>query len=543
MAFIEIESLNYKAPQGKSILTDIDLSIEKGEYLCIVGANGAGKSTLVRQMNGLLQPSSGQVRINGLSTADTASLPEIRSSLAMVFQNPNHQIISSIVEEDLAFGPENLCWPQEKILQAMEDVMEELHLTGLENRPTHQLSAGQLQRVCLAGAMISSPQGLMLDEASSMLHPKARKEWLKLIGRRHQRGTTLISVTHHMEELLEAQRVLVLREGRIFLDCPPEELLRRRDLQSLGLKALPWTAQARGWNYPEEMLPLRLNDFIEKIDPMAIPHSDPKENKQSDLLARIRGLEYHYPQSGKGVDALDFNLYRGERLILMGNSGSGKTTLLQMLCQVLEAQQGSIEWQGPAPVKGLAFQNPQAQLFKTFAGDDVAFGPQNQGLTGRALSLRVKEAMELCGLDFLAFKDRRILQLSGGEKRKLALAGVLALNPQVLLLDEPSGGLDPQSRDELAALLDTLQARGVTLIIATHHMEEAARGDRVLYLENGQMTALEPTRSFFYDQHRGVTPPWTVELSLKLRAENKEWPELLLEKEVKCQPKEGVLHE
>lgn len=525
MAFLEINNLQYTVnSQEQPVLQNIDFSVEQGEYICIAGTNGSGKSTLLRLINALQEPQSGTIKLEGKDIYSPEGISLVRQNIGMVFQNPENQIISTIVEEDLAFGPENLGWPRERILESMDNILQRVEMTQYRHRPTHQLSAGQRQRVALGGVLIMNPRCLILDEATTMLNPTARKDFLSFIKELHHQGMTILSVTHEMEELLQADRVLVLQEGRMILDSTPETLLRSENLKEMGLEALPWTELARKkqWNIP--LLPLNVEDLFQAGDWDSLPDIKSPPFVADNTLLKIDKVSFQYANGVEALKNIQLELNKGERLILAGETGSGKTTLLQLIAGLRLPQKGSLEWQGSSPVCGLAFQNPEAQLFKVFLGDDVAFGPINQGIKGKELVQRVRLAMERAGLSYLAYRDRKVRELSGGEQRKAALAGVLALNPSVLLLDEPTAGLDPRARKELNKLLDRLQEEGCTLVIATHHMDEAAKGDRILHLQSGEAVFTGLQEEFFYSTRKGLLAPPAVQLVQKIRESGRDCP-------------------
>jgi len=525
MAFLDINNLNYTlSSQEQPILQNIDFSVESGEYVCIAGTNGSGKSTLLRIINALQEPQSGTVKLEGINIHSPEGISHVRQNLGMVFQNPENQIISTMVEEDLAFGPENLGWPRERILEAIDEILKQVDMIQYRHRPTHQLSAGQRQRIALAGVLIMNPRCLILDEATTMLNPSAREEFLAFIKELHHQGMTILSVTHEMEELLQADRVLVLQQGRLILDSTPEKLLRSENLKEMGLQALPWTELARKkhWNIPT--LPLSLEDFYQAGNWEHPPEKTERIYPGGKTLLQLKEVFFQYESGVEALKNIDLELKEGERLILAGETGSGKSTLLQLVAGLRYPAKGRLEWQGQPPVCALAFQNPEAQLFKVFLGDDVAFGPLNQGIKGKELVQRVRLAMERVGLPYLVYRDRKVRELSGGEQRKAALAGVLALNPSVLLLDEPTAGLDPQARKELNRLLDHLQEEGCTLVIATHHMDEAARGDRILHLQGGEAAFIGLQEEFFYQKRQGLLAPPAVQLVQKIRKSGSDWP-------------------
>ncbi|WP_028974273.1 energy-coupling factor transporter ATPase [Spirochaeta cellobiosiphila] len=538
MAFIEIRQVSkYYSHQDTPVLDNINFDIEKGRYYCVAGTNGSGKSTLIRMINGLVQPDKGSITVEGLNPQDSHDLVLIRQKIAMVFQAPENQIVSSIVEEDVAFAMENLCWPTERMEEQISTVLDDVHMSEYRKARTDQISAGQQQRVALAGALVINPDCLILDEASSMLNPQARKELLHLLDEYREAGGTIISVTHHLDELLRADQVILIHKGVLQGLFTPRDLLTLPDLDQLPYKTFPWIDRGRALNF--KPIPLELKDFSAQLYQKLRQTSfqfPTEEAPSRPLLGVIEGLHYQYPNSEHGIHLDHLSLYKGERLILTGETGAGKSTLLHFLGGVKTSLEGSLVWNDTTMVKGLVMQNPAFQLFKNYVGDDVAFGPSNQGIKGKELALRVRDAMEMAGLPFKLFKDRKVRTLSGGEKRKAAIAGVLALKPDLLLLDEPGAGLDPMAMEEMEAMLDRLQEGGTTLIIATHHMETAARGDRILYLAQGQAQVIKTPQEFFVQNWPALDLPPGAELSNYLRqkgldlpmiADWKQWDKLL----------------
>ncbi len=487
----------YRAPSGEiwPALQGIDLEIEAGEYVAIIGANGSGKSTLVRHFNALLLPEKGDVWVEGWNTRDVAAHSLIRQSVGMVFQFPEDQIVASVVEEDVAFGLENLGLAESEIRQRVAEVLQLLGLWEHRQRPPHLLSAGQIQRLALAGVLAVRPRCLVLDEATTMLDPQGRMRLLALVEALNREGITLIHVTHHMDEAARARRVIVMHRGHIVLDGSPETVFANADrLESLGLEIPPTLRLAQKLHLVYAGFPamaLQPEDLLSRIPPLpgngkgASVVVNESTDKTYPTLIEVRGLAHTYlagtPMAHVALRDVNLQVGEGEGVALMGATGSGKSTLLQHLNGLLLPQKGEVRvgpYTLPANLDlrrvrqyaGLLMQNPEMQFFETYVGDEVAFAPRQMGV--KDLRERVRWALGMVGLDFEAYKDRPLFTLSGGERRKVALASVLAMQPKVLLLDEPTAGLDPASRRGLLLSLRQLKEAGVTHVIATHHLDE-----------------------------------------------------------------------
>ncbi len=520
---IRVEDLCFEynpgTPQAVTALDGIHLEIGAGEYVVIVGHNGSGKSTLARHLNALLLPTRGNVWVNGWNTRDPARRREIRSTVGMVFQNPDNQIVATIVEEDVAFGPENLALPHPEIVRRVDWSLEQVDMQPYRHRAPHLLSGGQKQRVCIAGVLAMRPRVLVLDESTAMLDPLGRQE-VQRVARRLNReeGTTVVAITHFMEEAVHADRVVVMEAGRIVLQGTPREVFGQVErLRELHLDVPPITRLAQALHGHDPRFPaqvLTLQEFLDAFQawrngrPLRVPPWQPPDSRPvRGPCIRMEGVGHRYmkgtPLEVQAIHGVDLELREGEVLGLIGHTGSGKSTIIQHMNALLRPDQGTVTVFGQdvtAPTTdvrairrrvGLVFQQPETQLFERFVGDDVAFGPRNLGLSRSEVRERVRRAMEWVGLGFEAFKDRMTFGLSGGEKRRVALAGVLALQPQVLVLDEPTAGLDPRGRRRFLDLLRELHGRGMTLVLVSHNMEELAEMCHRMYVIAGGTTALE----------------------------------------------------
>jgi len=557
---IEITDLHYTYDGASSCdieaLRGISCTVDQGEFVAIVGANGSGKTTLARHLNGLLVPTSGSVRIGGLNTRESAALPRIRSLVSMVFQRPEDQIVATTIEDDVAFGPENLGLPRDEIISRVQWALESVGLWSIRQHPPSMLSVGQQQRVAIAGALAMRPGCLVLDEASAMLNPQGRRELIALLERLHADDTTIILITHWMNEAMQAKRLIVLDTGRIAFDGAPRDFFADSSLvTSLGLGHPPLMElgiRLRDlWpNFPVNLM--TSEEMVKALLPLlcqAEPHMGgalvgdtsglgPRLAGPSEL--EVQNLCYTYlpgtPLAAVALDGVDLRVERYGVMGLIGPTGSGKSTLLQHGAALLQPDSGNVLLRGRnvhdpefdrrelRGQVGLLFQRSEEQLFEAYVGDDVAFGPRQFGHDRLEIRERVLWAMDIVGLPFEEFKDRFTQGLSGGERRKAALAGVLAIRPDLLLLDEPTAGLDPQARRGILQLFRELTEReGMTLVVATHSMDDVAElANQVGVLDGGRVVGNGPPRDVFsmpgFLAEHGLEAPAVTTLMQQLRS-------------------------
>lgn len=523
---IRVQDVSYRyQSQGREPVTALDgisLTVEPGEYVVVLGHNGSGKSTLAKHLNGLLLPVEGDVFVREWNTRTRANLRDIRSTVGMVFQTPDNQIVATIVEEDVAFGPENLGVSHAEIVRRVDWSLEQVGMNPFRHRAPHMLSGGQKQRICIAGMLAMEPDVLVLDEATAMLDPLGRQEVLDVVGRLHrERGTTIVAITHFMSEAVHADRLVIMDAGAIALEGTPREVFRQVDrLRDLHMDTPQVTRMAAMLHARMPEIPAECLTVDELVDaavgrvlrytgtPGALPasSSSPAPEVAAEAVIELRDVGHKYmrgtPLEVQAVQHVDLAVRRGEVLGIIGHTGSGKSTIVQHFNALLQADEGEVtifettvdaaggygalDKRAVRRRVGLVFQRPEAQLFERYVGDDVAYGPRNLGLTREEVRARVRTAMEAVGLGFDAFKDRMTFGLSGGQMRRVALAGVLALEPEVLVLDEPTAGLDPQGRRLLLDLILNLRHQGVTLVIISHNMEELAEiCDRLYVIADG----------------------------------------------------------
>lgn len=519
-------------PEVNRAIDDVNLDIEAGQFIAILGHNGSGKSTLAKHLNGLLVPSEGTLWVDNMDTSKEGDIWKIRQKAGMVFQNPDNQIIGTVVEEDVGFGPENMGIPTEDIWKRVDESLEKVGMVAYRHHSPNKLSGGQKQRVAIAGVMAMRPKCIVLDEPTAMLDPNGRKEVLQAVRELNkEEGVTVILITHYMEEVIFADHVLVMDQGRVVMQGTPREIFSQVDrlkelrldvpqvtllAHELGkagvdipegiltieeLTALPWMKErvtlepGRSWSRTDKEDSVPLSEIKETE-----PEKTGVNNKKSIKLEEVT---YTYsPGTVYEVHALDhvnLEISQGEFVGVIGHTGSGKSTLIQHLNGLIKPTSGSVLYEGQDiwsegyPLRelrfhvGLVFQYPEHQLFETDVLTDVCFGPKNEGLTPEECKIRATEALEHVGMSE-EFYEKSPFELSGGQKRRVAIAGVLAMNPDVLVLDEPTAGLDPRGRDEILSQIAYLhKTRGITVVLVSHSMEDIAKYvERLIVMNEGK---------------------------------------------------------
>lgn len=509
-------------PEVNRAIDQVDLNIQEGQFIAILGHNGSGKSTLAKHINGLLVPTEGTLWVDQMDTSSQKDIWEIRQKAGMVFQNPDNQIIGTVVEEDVGFGPENLGVPTEDIWKRVDESLEAVGMTAYRHHSPNKLSGGQKQRVAIAGVMAMHPKCIVLDEPTAMLDPNGRKEVLRSVRELNQKeNVTVILITHYMEEVIWADDVYVMDKGKIVMHGEPREIfskvtqLKKYRLDVPQVTLLAYELKQAGVKIPDGILTIEeLVHALEqkevtapaewrtKIESVAFAGEKAPEREEKKSL-ELEHISYVYnPGTAYEMHALkdiNLNIPQGQFVGIIGHTGSGKSTLIQHFNGLMKPTDGHIFFEGQDiwaeqfPLRGLrsqvglVFQYPEHQLFETDVLTDVCFGPKNQHLTQEECEKRAKEALEHVGLDE-SYYAKSPFELSGGQKRRVAIAGVLAMNPKVLILDEPTAGLDPMGRDEILDQIALLhKTRGITIILVSHSMEDIARYvERIIVMNHGE---------------------------------------------------------
>ena len=585
-----------------SALSALDFSIEEGSFVCILGHNGSGKSTLAKLFNALQLPTEGTILVSGMDSREEKNIFPIRREVGMVFQNPDNQIIASVVEEDVGFGPENIGLPTDEIWQRVNNALSAVHMETYRLKSPNHLSGGQKQRVAIAGTLAMEPKTIVLDEPTAMLDPSGRKEVLEsVLELKRKKGISIILITHYMEETVNADRILLMDSGKLVMDGSPREVfqnverLKEYRMDVPLITELAHKLQKKGFpiektilkkeELEEELFKLDREGFIlkeellktekeeeglseEGVDRKAASReklSTETLSEEENLLSRGRNIKLERSKS-QGEDEVDsarnenvalhdyivevnhlsaifqegtamesfalkdlsMKIRRGSLTAVIGHTGSGKSTLVQHLNGLIKAKSGEIFVsfrENPPLVKsgksflffkgkktviekkgrlslseegfdyralrfkvGLVFQYPEYQLFEETVLADVMFGPLNQGKSREDAEALAKNALASLGIGEELYA-KSPFELSGGQKRKVAIAGVLAMGPELLILDEPTAGLDPAGRDELFEEIAGLRKNyAMTILLVSHSMDDVARyADEVLVLHQGEL--------------------------------------------------------
>lgn len=465
-AQVVLRNICFSYDDGKTwTLNNLSLTINAGERVAIVGLNGSGKSTLAKIIAGLTAPDSGYVTLCGEkvfenTTACAESYKNARKYIGALFQSPEDQIITTITEEDIAFGLENLQFPRKTMYKRISEALKTVHMEDKCYDDPSTMSGGQQQRVALASAIAMNSKLLVLDEPTSMLDSFARKDVDALFDNLHKNGTTIVQITHNFEECKRANRILLLKNGIL------------KEVSFNGLKTYLSNIELA-------------NNHLTKISKNKnLTDSRFKEN-ESDIAVEISGLTVQYDKTSPAViDDYSLTVKSGETVAIMGENGCGKSTLAKTMCGLLKANSGNIKVHGISvrgktskiirqklhQTIGYVMQLPEQQLFADTVRNDVSYGPKNFGLKGNALKERVDETLRLLSLENLAEKSP--FALSGGQQRLVAIAGVLACKPRVLVLDEPTAGLDFEAALRIREILGMLHNQGITIILITHNLQE-----------------------------------------------------------------------
>ncbi|WP_170242884.1 DUF3744 domain-containing protein [Streptococcus suis] len=497
-------SFQYKAQQEPT-LRDINLSIYKGEKVLIVGPSGSGKSTLGQCLNGIIPniyqgSHSGQLLIDGQEAFDL-SIYEKSLLVSTVLQDTDGQFIGLSVAEDLAFALENDMESQELMQQKVADWSNRLELNQLLNHRPQDLSGGQKQRVSLAGVLIDESPILLFDEPLANLDPKSGQDTIDLIDRLHQQeGATTIIIEHRLEDVLYRQvdRIVLINEGQILFNGQPDQLLQTKLLVENGIREPLYLATLRAMGYSLEQA--NSLSSLSGLDLTGLQSVDLLLDREEVLakpsLLEVKNLNFSYPQK-QALKDIHFTLYKGERLAIVGKNGAGKSTLAKALCGFLDVE-GDFIWQGQSikddSVKeraeriGYVLQNPNQMISQTMIFDEVALGLRMRGVGQEEIEKRVHKALEVCGL--YSFRKWPISALSYGQKKRVTIASILVLEPEIILLDEPTAGQDERHYREMMDFLDELNRQGHTIVMITHDMQLMLDySDRALVVVDGQIIA------------------------------------------------------
>ena len=562
----------------EEILKGVELTIKKGEFIALLGRNGSGKTTFSKQLNAILRPSEGMVTVDEMGTRDAEKLYDIRQHVGMVFQNPDNQMVAANVEEEVAFGPENLGMESDTIVARVKQALDQVRMWKRRKTAPNHLSGGQKQRIAIAGILAMHPDYIVLDEPTAMLDPKGRKEVMEALQRLNQeQEMTVILITHDMEEAALASRVILLADGQVRFDGTPEDFFGEDALLAeMGMEA-PLSYRVRKL-IDSDVFEKKIGDArveeatIDKREKVAEYDKagreweasselvDKKKNKKAEAetdeknqdLLSLQHVSYIYSPGTAyekvALDDVNLSLGKGEIVGLAGHTGSGKSTMIQLLNGLLKPTSGTVTFEGKdIHVKGysgnylrskvgMVFQYPEHQMICDTVWEDVAFGPSKQGLTGEACETRVEEALRFVDLPEKYYQASP-LQLSGGQKRRVAIAGVLAMHPEYIILDEPAAGLDVAGKREIFDRIRRMsREQGIGVLLVSHSMEDLAEyADRIIVLDDGKKILDDRPAQVFAERETletcGLDVPEAVKFADRLRAEGYAIPQTVIREE------------
>ncbi len=524
---IKIEDLWYTyAGRDVPTLKGINLEIADGEFVLLAGPTGCGKSTLLKTLNGIIPHESGgrlsgSVHINGINTANSCMM-ELAQITGLVFQNPDDQIFSTVVEDEIAFGPENLCMSKDEIDLRVRDSLAMVGMSEHRFAPTATLSGGQKQRICIASMLAMMPRVMTLDEPISQLDPAGASEVMHIIKELNRRlNLTIVLVEHRLHEIAPlADRIILMDCGKIVLDEPVSTAFKHIDLfHLLGLR-VPETVELC-YRYGLDEQPLIVEDALEILKRNRVKRTDASINRTGNIgnndggaagkptvtgdpVISIRNMWFGYRKDTMVLKNINLDIQRGERVALMGSNGSGKSTLLMHMPAMLKPDKGKIEVFGQATGSinpyslagrvGLVFQNPDLMLFCDSVYEEAVFGPANLGL--KDIELRASRSLE--AMQILDLRSDTPQALSRGQRLRTAVASVLSMEPELILLDEPTTG---QDRIHIEHMMKYFTNNGSTLVFCTHDVETAMQyATRIIVLSDGCVIADGSAREIFMDE-------------------------------------------
>ncbi len=492
--------------QAEATLKDISFDIAKGEKVLILGPSGSGKSTLAQCLNGIIPnihkgQAQGQVRIDGQDIFKQ-SIYDKSQLVSTVLQDPDGQFIGLTVAEDLAFALENDCADQSEMKDKVALWAERLDLTSLLNHRPQDLSGGQKQRVSLAGVLIDESPILLFDEPLANLDPKSGQETIDLIDKIHKEvGATTIIIEHRLEDVLyrPVDRILLVNEGELIFNGSPDELLSSTLLLENGIREPLYVTVLRQLGFDTRSAQnLSQLDALDLSD-LALPDRvlKDKRDSSSDSILKVEGLSVSYGDNPTIIEDLSFSLKKGERLAIVGKNGAGKSTLAKALCGFVPSQ-GKLTYEGQDISQdsiaerseriGFVLQNPNQMISQTMIFDEVALGLRLRGIEEAEVEERVHEVLKTCGL--YSFRKWPISALSFGQKKRVTIASILVLKPEIIILDEPTAGQDYKTYTDIMNFLDSLQKQGHTIVMITHDMQLMLEySDRCLVVVEGKIIA------------------------------------------------------
>ena len=526
MGIVKVEDLSYTYPNSdEPALKNITLDIEAGEFILLTGPSGCGKTTFCRTLNGLIPnfyngTISGKVTVNDLDVSQHSTI-ELAQSVGLIFQNPDNQIFALTVEKDIAFGLENLGKSKEEMNREIDWAAKTTGIDKLRNRATHELSGGQKQRLTIAGILAMHPRIIVMDEPTSFLDPVGAEHIFDVLNRLNKdHGMTIIIIEHRIDIAAKyVDRIIVFDKGMVRSDGKPEDVLANEDTRLLGVGIPRILELAKRFNDTGSLfpnLPLSANNFYEQISGKLSLRDIPrvKDGIPEDLLAlsgehyhspfiEARDLHFEYPGNVKALRGVNLTINKSDYVAIMGENGAGKTTLVKHFNGLLRPKSGAMSVSGEDISKksvaqlarkiGLVFQNPDDQLFEESVEKEIGFALHNFGFKQDMIDKRVTWALNL--LDISKYRDKSPFTLSGGERKRVAMASVLAWDPEILVLDEPTIGQDYGQKERLRHFLSQLRTQGKTVVIVTHDVEFVAESQpHIVLMAQGNVVAEGSTK-------------------------------------------------
>ncbi|WP_304680926.1 ABC transporter ATP-binding protein [uncultured Clostridium sp.] len=539
-------TFQYRA-QAKPTLNNINLTIYEGEKVLIVGPSGSGKSTLSNCINGIVPFSnegeiSGSLKVNGKETKKM-SVFELSNSVGTVLQDPDGQFIGLTVAEDIAFKLENDCVSQEKMKEKVKIVSEIVGIdTHLDSAP-YSLSGGQKQRVTLSGVMVGEVDILLFDEPLASLDPATGKSAIELIDKiQKETNKTILIIEHRLEDVLHlpVDRIIVIDDGKIAADIKPAELLSSNLLKETGIREPLYITALKyaGCDIKPEMRPehidtLNIDTCKEKLKTWYEGAIEDKQKIHNETILEMRNVKFSYESGKEILHGISFKVNKGEMVSIVGRNGAGKSTISKLICGFYKPTEGQILFNNRDLVNdtikeraekiGMVMQNPNQMISKTMIFDEVALGLKARGISEEEIKNRVFETLKVCGL--YEFRNWPISALSFGQKKRVTIASILVLNPEIIILDEPTAGQDFKHYTEIMEFLKELNQRGVTIIMITHDMHLMLEyTNRAIVLSNGIKLADDIASNVLTDKEviekANLKETSLYELAIKARLDN-----------------------
>ena len=548
---IVFNSVSYSYPgDSKNVLSNISFQVDEGKFTVIMGRTGAGKTTALMCMNGII-PQVMEGKLTGsiiVADMDVAKyrVQTMTKHIGLVMQDSDTQVFGKTVEEDVAFGPRNYMIPREEIFKRIDEALERVRLVGYNKRGTSQLSGGEKQRLAIAGVLAMKPSILVLDEPTSELDPIGREEIYQTItDLKSEKNTTIVAVEHSSQEISQkADQLIIINDGTVAWSGKPSDFFKDLDLvEKNSIKPLPvsifgWELYQNGLITKDEV-PLTVSDALEltkkllngkKIKYSASDSMKTNLEVLSQPVLSIDNLTYQYESGKTALKKVSLQVEKGDFVAIIGQNGAGKTTLAKHFNGILTPTSGTVSVCGENISKkdsseltqyiGYVFQNPDHQIFSTSVYKELAYGLQNLNLSEEEISKRIDEVLKLTNLS--QYRDEHPFSLGKGQRQMIAVASILVMRPSILVVDEPTTGLDWLGVNKMMDLICELHKNGTTIVMITHDMDIVARyATRVIVMQKGGIVLDGTTQQVFSNsevlEEAFVTPPQCVKLSKELK--------------------------